>query len=145
MPAVLAFWKMSGLGPIARQSPIITDHNRSVRQHNHSCVDLSSHHGPERPQSTIRKTQRDGSISRAGAEPGVPLFLALKIKMVRAGDLNPHGACAPTDFLTLRLLPPGRKARPRNAPAGLWSGLYLHHGRSAGRCFPSSGLSQRFR
>ncbi len=49
-------------------------------------------------------------------------------------DLNPHGACAPTDFLTVydfRRL--AGKARPRDAPASLWSGLYLHRNRSVCR------------
>jgi hypothetical protein len=64
--------------------------------------------------------------------------------MVRAEGLEPSRGLRPNGFsYPLRLSPPCRKARARDAPPGLWSGLYLHHdrsvwGRSAGRCCPSS-------
>ncbi len=64
--------------------------------------------------------------------------------LVRAEGLEPSRSLRPNGFsYPLRLSPPCRKSRPRDAPAGLWSGLYLHHGRSArrrlaARCCPSS-------
>ena len=51
---------------------------------------------------------------------------------MRAEGLEPSRSLRPNGFsYQLRLSPPFRNARPSDAPAGLWSGLYLHHGRSA--------------
>ena len=54
--------------------------------------------------------------------------------MVRAEGLEPSRDLRPNGFFyLLRLSPPCRKARPRDAPVGLWSGLYLHRDRSVFR------------
>ena len=51
--------------------------------------------------------------------------------MVRAEGLEPSRSLRPNGFsYPLRLSPPCRKARPGDAPASLWSGLYLHRDRS---------------
>ena len=55
-------------------------------------------------------------------------------KMVRAEGLEPSRSLRPNGFsYQLRLSPSCRNARPRDAPAGLWSGLYLHRDRSVCR------------
>jgi hypothetical protein len=54
--------------------------------------------------------------------------------VVRAEGLEPSQGLRPNGFsYPLRLSPPCRKARPRDAPASLWSGLYLHRNRSVCR------------
>ena len=52
--------------------------------------------------------------------------------LVRAEGLEPSRGLRPNGFsYPLRLSPPCRDRVLSDAPAGLWSGLYLHHGRSA--------------
>ena len=54
--------------------------------------------------------------------------------MVRAEGLEPSRGLRPNGFsYRLRLSSPCREPRPRDAPAGLWSGLYLHRDRSVRR------------
>ena len=48
-------------------------------------------------------------------------------------DLNPHGARAPTDFLTSPAFAALPESASKGRSAGLWSGLYLHRGRSVFR------------
>ncbi len=58
----------------------------------------------------------------------------LLMAVVRAEGLEPSRGLRPNGFsYPLRLSPPCRKARPTDAPASLWSGLYLHRDRSVCR------------
>ena len=58
----------------------------------------------------------------------------LLMAVVRAEGLEPSRGLRPNGFsYHPRLSPPCRRSRPRDAPAGLWSGLYLHRDRSVCR------------
>lgn len=62
--------------------------------------------------------------------------------VVRAEGLEPSRGSRPNGFsYHLRLSPRCPRARPGGAPAGLWSGLYLHRNRSV-RCRSAVGAAR---